>query len=92
MSRKIFAVGDIHGCYDKLVAMMKILPWDKDNGDVLLFIGDYVDRGPQSRDVVEFLVRLKRKGGTTIFLKGIGYSFRSALSSFSVVSSRSSES
>ncbi len=34
MSKKIFAVGDIHGCYEKLAAMMKILPWDKDNGDV----------------------------------------------------------
>jgi serine/threonine protein phosphatase 1 len=70
MSKKIFAVGDIHGCYEKLVAMMKILPWNKDNGDVLLFIGDYVDRGPQSRDVVEYLVRLKKRGGTTVFLKG----------------------
>lgn len=70
MSEKIFAVGDIHGCYEKLVAMMKVLPWDRDNGDVLIFIGDYVDRGPQSREVVEYLVRLKRKGGNLVFLKG----------------------
>lgn len=68
--RKIFAVGDIHGCYDKLAAIMKILPWSKEDGDLLLFIGDYVDRGPKSRDVVEFLCRLKDKGGDFIFLKG----------------------
>ncbi len=70
MSRKIFAVGDIHGCYDKLIAMMKILPWNKNNGDLLVFIGDYVDRGPKSREVVEYLVRLKKQGGDFVFLKG----------------------
>jgi serine/threonine protein phosphatase 1 len=70
MDKRIFAVGDIHGCYDKLVDMIKILPWDGESGDVLLFIGDYIDRGPNSREVVEFLVNLKRKGGEIIFLKG----------------------
>jgi serine/threonine protein phosphatase 1 len=70
MPRKIFAVGDIHGCYDKLVALMKILPWKKKSGDLLLFIGDYVDRGPKSREVVDFLVDLKKRGGDIVFLKG----------------------
>jgi serine/threonine protein phosphatase 1 len=70
MKRRIFAVGDIHGCYDKLVAIMKILPWRRESDDLLLFIGDYIDRGPRSRDVVEFLVRLKKNGGNFVFLKG----------------------
>jgi serine/threonine protein phosphatase 1 len=70
MKRRIFAVGDIHGCYDKLVAIMKILPWKRESDDLLLFIGDYIDRGPRSRDVVEFLVRLKKNGGNFVFLKG----------------------
>ena len=70
MRRRIFAVGDIHGCYEKLVELMKILPWSKQNGDLLLFIGDYVDRGTRSRDVVEFLVKLQKNGGDFIFLKG----------------------
>lgn len=70
MSRKIFAVGDIHGCADKLGAMMKVLPWNRENGDLLLFIGDYIDRGPQSRDVVESLVKLRKQGGDIVFLKG----------------------
>jgi len=70
MSTKIFAVGDIHGSFDKLEAMMDVLPWDRDAGDLLLFIGDYVDRGPRSRDVVELLVQLKRAGGNFAFLKG----------------------
>jgi len=70
MGKKIFAVGDIHGCYDKLAAMMKILPWNRDAGDLLLFIGDYIDRGPKSREVVEYLVKLKKAGGDFVFLKG----------------------
>ena len=70
MSKRIFAVGDIHGSFDKLEAMMEILPWDRDAGDLLLFIGDYVDRGPQSSDVVDLLVQLKRAGGNFAFLKG----------------------
>jgi serine/threonine protein phosphatase 1 len=70
MNRKIFAIGDIHGCYDKLVALMKILPWKRDRGDLLLFIGDYVDRGANSRDVIEFLVKLRKRGGEFVFLKG----------------------
>jgi serine/threonine protein phosphatase 1 len=70
MSRKIFAVGDIHGSFEKLEALMKILPWRKDSDDLLLFIGDYVDRGPNSREVVEYLVNLKKDGGNFIFLKG----------------------
>ncbi len=70
MSTRIFAVGDIHGSFDKLEAMMDVLPWDRDAGDLLLFIGDYVDRGPRSRDVVELLVQLKRAGGNFAFLKG----------------------
>jgi Calcineurin-like phosphoesterase len=70
MNRKIFAVGDIHGCYDKLAAMMKVLPWDKDSGDLLLFIGDYIDRGPKSAEVVDYLVKLRDKGGDFVFLRG----------------------
>jgi serine/threonine protein phosphatase 1 len=49
---------------------LKILPWNRERGDLLLFIGDYVDRGPRSRDVIEHLVDLKRNGGNFIFLKG----------------------
>ncbi len=70
MSRKIFAVGDIHGCFEKVDALLNILPWSRDNGDLLLFIGDYVDRGHRSRDVIERLVKLKAAGGNFVFLKG----------------------
>lgn len=66
---KIFAVGDIHGCFDKLVALMKRIDinWDRDE---LIFLGDYIDRGPDSFDVVEYLVTLRKKYPRTVFLKG----------------------
>ena len=55
----IFAIGDIHGCYDKLRALMDRIPIDMTR-DTLVFIGDYIDRGPRSFDVVEYLVNLQQ--------------------------------
>ena len=66
---KIYAVGDIHGCYDKLIAMMDKIDIDFES-DILVFLGDYIDRGPQSYEVVEYLANLKSKHSNTVFLKG----------------------
>jgi len=67
--KKIFAIGDIHGCANKLYALMEKIPIDYAN-DKLVFIGDYIDRGPQSVEVVTYLVDLKRHHPDIIFLKG----------------------
>ncbi len=66
----IFAVGDIHGLYDRLVALIDKLPL-KDT-DLLVFLGDYIDRGEDSKKVIDFLIRLKknRNEDLTVFLKG----------------------
>lgn len=66
---KIFAIGDIHGCVDKLKALMEKIPVDCVN-DTLIFIGDYIDRGPGSFDVVDYLVELKKRHPDIVFLKG----------------------
>lgn len=66
---KIFAIGDIHGCYDQLRELMNKIPIEPER-DRLLFIGDYIDRGPHSYEVVEYLVDLKRRFPQTVFLKG----------------------
>jgi serine/threonine protein phosphatase 1 len=66
---KIYAVGDIHGCYDKLLTLMDRMQVDPER-DLLVFLGDYVDRGPQSYEVVEYLIELKRQVPNVIFLKG----------------------
>ena len=67
--KKIFAIGDIHGCYDRLLTLMEKIPIDFSH-DTLVFIGDYIDRGSHSVDVVEYLIQLKKRVPEAIFLKG----------------------
>ena len=66
---KIFAIGDIHGSIDRLQDQMQKIPIDFAN-DTLLFIGDYIDRGPGSVEVVEYLMDLKKRVPEIILLKG----------------------
>jgi serine/threonine protein phosphatase 1 len=66
----IYAIGDIHGQYSKLHALMVRIEPKLTDKDRLLFIGDYVDRGPSSCQVIEYLIRLKEKRPNTIFLRG----------------------
>ena len=66
---RIYAVGDIHGCYDKLLVLMEKMDIDFES-DTLVFLGDYIDRGPQSFEVVAYLADLKQRYANTIFLKG----------------------
>ena len=67
--QKIFVVGDIHGCFEKLIALMDKLPINY-NQDQLIFIGDYIDRGPSSFEVVRYLIELKKLKPDTVFIKG----------------------
>jgi serine/threonine protein phosphatase 1 len=69
MGERIFAVGDIHGCYLKLDRLMDKIKLNSEK-DVMVFLGDYIDRGDQSKEVVEYLVRLKRQQPSTVFLLG----------------------
>jgi serine/threonine protein phosphatase 1 len=66
---KIYAIGDIHGSFDRLQDMMQKIPIDFAE-DSLVFIGDYIDRGPGSVEVVEYLINLKKQVPGIIFLKG----------------------
>jgi serine/threonine protein phosphatase 1 len=66
---KIFAVGDIHGCYQKLLDMMDKLTINF-NKDTLVFLGDYIDRGESSFQVVDYLADLKKQHNNIVFLKG----------------------
>jgi len=53
-----YAIGDVHGCFDKLMALLAHC--DAHSGSRkprFVFLGDYVDRGPDSKRVVEFLMR-----------------------------------
>ncbi|NPA49286.1 MAG: serine/threonine protein phosphatase [Thermodesulfobacteria bacterium] len=54
----IYAIGDIHGCLWALEALLEKLPlkWGE---DYLVFLGDYIDRGPDPRKVLEVIMELK---------------------------------
>lgn len=68
---RIFAVGDLHGCAHELVSLLDyleglpLLPQDQ-----VVFIGDYIDRGPDSRLVISFLLDFAHRYPDTVFLKG----------------------
>jgi len=53
------AVGDIHGCYTALTTLAAYVPFQPD--DVLITLGDYVDRGPNSRAVLDWLIDYQQK-------------------------------
>jgi len=50
---KLYVVGDIHGCYKTLLALIKKLP-NKEKSKIC-FVGDLIDRGSNSKDVIEFV-------------------------------------
>lgn len=72
----IYAIGDVHGCYEPLRNLLEKIVTDAEREARgrpvrLIFCGDYVDRGPASREVIEALCWLKRYGPLpTHFLKG----------------------
>ncbi|QAV32952.1 serine/threonine protein phosphatase 1 [Fervidobacterium changbaicum] len=63
----LWAIGDIHGCLRPLERLIeKISPGE---GDKLIFLGDYIDRGPDSKGVVDFLIHLSKRV-QCVFLRG----------------------
>ncbi len=70
----VYAVGDIHGRVEPLIELLESIRRDasRQQADrrVLVFLGDYVDRGPQSRQVIELLRSDPAPEFETVFLKG----------------------
>lgn len=63
----LIAIGDIHGCAKTLDALLDRLELTSD--DHLIFVGDYIDRGPDSKGVIDRLIALKEEHECT-FLRG----------------------
>ncbi len=64
----IICIGDIHGMYDKLVEL-----WDKvspSKDDTITFIGDLIDRGDKSKQVVDFILNRMHDGYKIIVIRG----------------------
>jgi serine/threonine protein phosphatase 1 len=72
--RRVYAVGDVHGRHDLLQSLIgQVLSHADQAPDaqkVLLFVGDYVDRGKASKEVIDFLLKFDVPGWQKIFLRG----------------------
>jgi calcineurin-like phosphoesterase family protein len=65
---RVLAIGDVHGClapFDDLLAWVNPAP-----DDLIVTLGDYVDRGPDSRGIIDRLIGLKRSGMKLVCLRG----------------------
>ncbi len=72
---RLYAIGDIHGRADLLTQLLQQIEADArdltpETHKVLVFLGDYIDRGLQSREVLDLLVSGPIPGFITHFLKG----------------------
>ncbi|MDQ0509372.1 metallophosphoesterase family protein [Ancylobacter amanitiformis] len=68
---RVYAVGDIHGRYDLMCALLDKIEHDRRDAvsSQIVFLGDYIDRGPDSRRVIEALITGADRDGW-ICLKG----------------------
>ncbi len=65
---RLLAIGDIHGCRDRLDTLLdKVAPTQRDQ---VVFLGDYVDRGPDSAGVISDLLDFRQRFPQTVFLCG----------------------
>lgn len=54
--KKLWAIGDVHGRADMLRPLLERINAERGPEDVLVFLGDYIDRGPDSRGVIELVI------------------------------------
>jgi len=58
---RLFAISDIHGCFKPFYELvLKIIKLKK--SDRLILLGDYIDRGDQSKEVIDFILELQKSG------------------------------
>lgn len=63
-------IGDIHGCYDELQALLRMLGYEVKDGDEIshpegrkiIFVGDLVDRGPKNPEVLSLVIAIVTSG------------------------------
>lgn len=64
---RIISIGDVHGCFDSLTFLIDNLKLTKK--DLVIFVGDYVDRGPDAPSTIEYLLDLNEKH-SCVFMRG----------------------
>ena len=69
MTGRYYIVGDFHGYLSKLKKIISSIKTDIKKDDCIIFLGDYIDRGPSSFEVIEYLIKLSSIY-KTVFLMG----------------------
>lgn len=72
VNARLYAIGDIHGCAQELSVLLDYLRVVErlTTEDTIVFIGDYIDRGPDTPQVIELLLQFQRSYPGAVFLKG----------------------
>ena len=70
MPDPVYAIGDIHGQYEELQRVLGLIAADGGPDAKIVFLGDYVDRGPDSRAVVQALIEGVEAGRNWHPIKG----------------------
>lgn len=68
-SNGFIAIGDVHGCPQSLKALLGKLDEEELSARKIVFVGDYIDRGPDSKGVVDFLLGFRREHDC-VFIRG----------------------
>ncbi|MCA0997422.1 metallophosphoesterase [Alloyangia pacifica] len=66
----IYAIGDIHGQLERLQEALAMIARDEHAGAPIIFLGDYVDRGPDARGVIDLLMQGQAEGKPWVCLMG----------------------
>ena len=69
MNKRLFAISDIHGCFNTFRALLEQKIQIRE-GDKIILLGDYIDRGNQSKEVINYIIDLQAKGFDIIPLLG----------------------
>ena len=69
MTKKYFVISDIHGHYEEMLGSLRLNNFDENNKTHhLLVLGDMFDRGPNSKEILEYLYKLYLEKKVTIIL------------------------
>ena len=71
--KTVYAVGDIHGYHEQLIRIQKKIENDTRNSSgkkLLIYLGDYIDRGPYIKDCIQSLIDFKPPNFTIVYLLG----------------------
>src|SRR4051812_6363549 len=60
MADRTVIIGDVHGCIDELERLLRVVGYGR--GDALVFVGDYVAKGPDSEAVVQLARQALARG------------------------------